>query len=661
MQDMKKNKFFNSLLHSTAFVYIIVVLVCAVFIFRESKVAAIALFASSALMFVHLFVERQRRMTKMKKYFDRLAGETLEHNNRLMFNIPDPIAGIRVDGTFAWYNVPFNEAFLQNNFSQKLCELFPDVHVKDIIEDKGAHPISVSFNSMEYSILPTIVNNVDPEKAAIILYFENITDTNRLKSLAMDMRPVVMSIKIDNYDETIADAGENEQLELTASVDRMLINWVNSMGGLTRKLEKDRYLAVFSYKAYKKISENRFEILNEIRSITVMSVTAPTLSIGVGMGGENISECDNFARAALDMALGRGGDQATVCDGGKFSYFGGTAKEVEKRTKVKARVMAQSLKDRITAAENVVIMGHKSADIDAVGAAIGLACAAAYIGRDAKILLNSEDSAVNSIVGLITRNHYHDGMFIGRSQVRDYINPNTLLIICDTHRPELTEMPELLDAAEHKILLDHHRRSESFIEGCEVVYHEPGASSTCEMVTEILMYMDGGLSLSTIDATALYSGIILDTKNFVFKTGARTFEAAAFLRNAGVDTIKVKQFFRESASVHNTRNAIVSEAEIDERGIAVSKSYEELPVAVIAQAADDMLDIDKVSASFVVSKEQDGAKISARSLGDVNVQLIMEALGGGGHAMAAAAQLGKSSVDEAADRLYEAIDEYLSK
>lgn len=656
---MKKNNYTWRISAALELICNIAVLVCAAVLFNKSKAAAAVLFVSAAFMLAHRFAEKNRS-GKMKKYFDRIAGEMPQQNNRIMFNIPDPIAGIRADGTLAWYNAPFSDAFLKNNFGKKLGEIFPDVHIKDIIADKGAHPVSVTFNSMEYCILATVVNDAEAEKAAVILYFENITDTNRLKLLAAELRPVVMSIKIDNYDETVADAGENEQLELAAAIDRLLINWATSIGGLTRKLEKDRYIAVFTNGAYKKISDERFSVLNEIRSIPVMSVTAPTLSIGVGLGSESIAECDGYARAALDMALGRGGDQAAVCDGGKFSYFGGTTKEVEKRTKVKARVMAQSLKEHIISAENVIVMGHKDADIDAVGAAIGIAGAAMHFERDTKILLNSEDSAVNSIVGVITKNHYHDGLFVGRGQIKDYITPDTLLVICDTHCPELTEMPELLEAVSHKILIDHHRRSESFIEDCDVVYHEPGASSTCEMVTEILMYTDGGLSLSTIDATALYAGIILDTKNFVFKTGSRTFEAAAYLRNAGVDTIKVKQFFRENASSHSLRNAIVATAQLDEKGIAVGKAYEEVPVAVVARAADDMLDIDGVKASFVISPEQDGSRISARSLGEVNVQLVMEALGGGGHALAAATQLEKTSVDEACDMLKKVIEETIS-
>ncbi len=656
---MKKgNNYFKALLKSSAYIYVVLVLICAVFTIRENLLAGCAIIACSIIMLVHQFIERHNRMQKMKKYFDELSGEAMAQSSQLMFNIPDPIAGVKIDGTFAWYNNPFHEAFYRSDFGRKLCEIFPDVHVKDIIADKGEHPISVSHNGMEYKIIPTIVNDTDPEKPALILYFENVTDVNRLHQLAIDARPVVMNITIDNYGETIADAGENEQLELVASIDRTLTGWVNLLGGLVRKLERDRYVAVFSHEAFEKIKEDKFSVLNDVKGVSLTDMAPPTVSIGVGLGGETIADCDNYARMALDMALGRGGDQAAVCDGGKFSYFGGSAKDVEKRTRVKARVVATSLRELILSSGNVIIMGHKEADADAIGAAIGLACAVSHLDRDVKILLNTTDSAVLSLVDTINRNHYHDGLFVGRTQVRDYIADNTLLIICDTHRPSLTEMPELLELVNRKAMMDHHRKSESFIEDCALVYHEPAASSTCEMVTEILMYMDGGLNLSTIDATALYAGIVLDTKNFVLKAGSRTFEAAAFLRGFGVDTVKVKLLFRESPESYRLRTDLISAAEIDGRGICVSVSADELPHSIAAQAADAMLDIEGVKASFVVYRDGDGVRISGRSLGEVNVQLIAEFMGGGGHAMAAAAQLSHTTVAEGAARLGEAIDEY---
>ncbi len=662
---MKKKNRFKSMMRSASFVYVIMVLALACLLLRfDTPVpTAVALILVSALMLLHLLLERRGRIMKIERYLGLgLSEEAADSENRLPFNVPEPMAGVRVDGTLAWYNKAFSDAFTSGGFAETLEEIFPGVSVDDIIAEKGERVKEVSFGQLSYRLHPTVMRSADPDKAAVVIFAENASDVNLLKSAARDARAVVMNVKVDNYDETVADAGENEQLELSASVDRAITGWVHEAGGLVRKLEKDRYVVVLQNSAFDKIAADKFSILSAVKSITVLSASSPTLSIGVGVGGESPAECDSFARAALDMALGRGGDQAVVCDAGRFSYYGGSTKDVEKRTRVKARVMAQSLKEHILAAENVVVMGHKNADVDAVGAAIGLACAAFHLERDVKILLSGdgEDSAVRSLVDIITKNHYHDGLFVGRGQVKDYVNGRTLLIICDTHRPELVEMPELLDMAGCKAMLDHHRRSESFIEGCDVVYHEPGASSACEMVTEILMYTDGGLSLSTIDATALYAGIILDTKNFVFKTGSRTFEAAAYLRNAGVDTIKVKQLFRESPDDYRVKSDVVASAKIDDRGISHAKVFTELPAALTAQAADDMLDVEGVAASFVISRDGDGARISARSLGEVNVQLICERLGGGGHALAAAAQLKSISVNDAAKKLKAAVDEYFN-
>ncbi len=657
----KPDKYFSALAKSSAFIYIIVVLICAVFTIRESLWAGCALFASSIAMLIHHLLERYNRVQKMRLYFEQFSDEALAHSSQLMFNIPDPIAGVKIDGSFAWYNTPFNNAFYRGDFGKSLSELFPEVSVESILADKGAHPINVSLGGMEYKMIPTIVGETDPEKPALILYFENVTDMNRLRQLSKSVRPVVMNITIDNYGETVADAGENEQLELTAAIDRVIISWVNEHGGLIRKLERDRYIAVFANEDFDKIKDERFSVLNQLKAVSLVAMAPPTLSIGVGLGGETIADSDNYARMALDMALGRGGDQAAVCDGGKFSYFGGSAKEVEKRTRVKARVMATALKEHILSSDNVLIMGHQDADTDAVGAAIGLAAAAAHLNKDCHIILNTGDTAVRALMDSINRNHYHDGLFVNRAQAREHLGENTLLIICDTHQTSMTEMPDLADMAKHKVLLDHHRRSESFIENCELIYHEPAASSTCEMVTEILMYMDGGLNLSTIDATALYAGIVLDTKNFVLKTGARTFEAAAYLRNAGVDTMKVKLLFRESPEAYRVRTELIQGAKIDDRGICISVSFDEIPASLAAQAADSMLDIEGVRASFVVCKDDDGARISCRSLGEINVQLIAESLGGGGHALAAAARLKRMFVANAASRLERAIDEYFER
>ena len=358
------------------------------------------------------------------------------------------------------------------------------------------------------------------------------------------------------------------------------------------------------------------------------------------------------------MALGRGGDQSVIRENGKFRYFGGNSKETEKQTKVKARVMARNLRELIENSDNVLIMGHRNSDADAIGAAIGVASMANHLKKDAKVLLMTKDVTVKMLLKKIEDNHYHDGMFINKAGLKEYITPKTLLVICDTHIPEYTEMPELIEHIKTKVVIDHHRRSESFVENADLVYHEPFSSSTCEMVTELMQYFSNHFSVSTVDAEALYAGIAVDTKNFTFKTGVRTFEAAAYLRNAGVDTLHVKKLFRETIDNYKLKACIVTEAQLYSNNIAISLFSGVVPHIVVAEAADEMLEINDIKASFVVARADDGTVIiSGRSLGEVNVQVILEKLGGGGHMMTAGAQLVGTSVADVGEMLKNAIDE----
>jgi len=360
------------------------------------------------------------------------------------------------------------------------------------------------------------------------------------------------------------------------------------------------------------------------------------------------------------MALGRGGDQVVIRENGKFKYFGGNSKETEKRTKVKARIMAHNLRELMEASDNVLVMGHRDSDADAVGAAIGIASLANFAKKDAKIVLTTRDDTVSLLLKKIEENHYHDNMFIGKNGVKEFITPKTLLIICDTHIPEYTEMPELLESIKTKVVIDHHRRSESFISNADLMYHEPFASSTCEMVAEIMQYFANHYSVSTVDAEALYLGIAVDTKNFTFKTGVRTFEAAAYLRAAGVDTLHVKKLLRRTIENHKLKASIVTEAQLYRDNIAISLYSGVVPHLVIASAADEMLEINDIKASFVVARsESNNVMISGRSLGEINVQVVLEKLGGGGHMMVAGAQIEGVSVSDASDILKKAIDETL--
>ena len=433
------------------------------------------------------------------------------------------------------------------------------------------------------------------------------------------------------------------------------------MGGLIKKLEKDKYTCVFTRKQLNTFTENKFKILQDVKTFNASTRIPPTISIGIGVGEDTLHSCDISAKKALEMALGRGGDQAVIREDGKFRYFGGNSKETEKRTRVKARIMAHNLRELMSSADNVLIMGHKNSDTDAVGAAIGIAGMANFIGKEAKILLATQDDTVHLLLKKIEENHYHDNLFMGKGGVREFLRPKTLLIVCDTHVPQYTEMPELLENVEAKVVIDHHRRSESFISGADLVYHEPFASSACEMIAEIMQYFDPKYSVSTIDAEALYAGIVMDTKNFMFKTGVRTFEAAAYLRSAGVDTLRVKRLFRESVENYKLKACIVTEAQIYRDNIAISLFPGSVPHVIIAAAADELLEITDMKASFVVARSENGKIIvSGRSLGEINVQLVLEKLGGGGHMMVAGAQVDGASVTDVGEELKKAIDEILA-
>ncbi len=492
---------------------------------------------------------------------------------------------------------------------------------------------------------------------AIILYMDKVTELIETKEALRKAQQVVAHIVVDNYDEALAGVDDEEKVEIIALIDKNVIGWAQDAGCLIKKTEKDKYLCVFTRNELEQFVASKFEILKNLKSFNPDAKIPPTASIGIGAGEENFTKNDAAAKKALEMALGRGGDQAVVRDKGKFSYYGGNSKETEKRTKVKARVMAGNLRELMEDADNVLIMGHKNSDADSIGAAIGIVSMANFIKKEAKVLIMTKDDTVQMLLKKIESNRYHDGMIIGKGGLREYVTPKTLLVICDTHVPEYTEMPELVENIKKKVVIDHHRRSESFINGADLVFHEPFASSTCEMVTEIMQYFDPAYSVATVDAEVLYAGITMDTKNFTFKTGVRTFEAAAYLRSAGVDTIHVKKMFRESVDSYKMKASIVAEAQLY-NDIAVSVFNGVVPHVVIAGAADELLEITDVRASFVVASSENGSVvISGRSLGEINVQVILEKLGGGGHMMVAGAQITGKSVEEVGVLLKQAIDE----
>ncbi len=658
----QKNDMIDSMPRTLTPILSVLIIICSSFLLKENLVIGIFIIAASVFILLEKTISYFSRERKMKEYISDVASDENElQNNEALFKSMNPIAGIRVDGTIAWYNSAFKKVFTGAT-DKKISELIPEINIRELYNSAGKEPLMATVADQTYSIFSNVRRRKTAQHAAIMIYMENVTKLISLQTELENAQCAVANIIVDNYDEAIDSVEGEERLDVVSLIDKNIIGYIQDAGAIIKKLEKDKYFCVLTKKQLEGFIEGKFDILEKIKGFNEGMKTPPTISIGIGIGAEDLNKNVNSAKKAIEMALGRGGDQVVIRENGKFRYFGGNSKETEKHTKVKVRIMAKNLRELMENSDNVLVMGHRNSDADAIGAAIGVASMASYIKKDAKILLLTKDDTVQLLLKKIEDNHYHDGMFINKAGLKDYITPKTLLVICDTHIPEYTEYPELIEMVKTKVVIDHHRRSESFISGADLVYHEPFASSTCEMVTEMMQYFGNHISVSTVDAEALYAGIAVDTKNFTFKTGVRTFEAAAYLRSAGVDTLHVKKLFRETIDNYKLKASIVTEAQLYKDNIAISLFAGVVPHLVVAEAADEMLEINDIKASFVVARGDDGTIIiSGRSLGEVNVQVILEKLGGGGHMMTAGVQLIGTSVADAGEMLKEAINETINE
>ncbi|GAE26221.1 phosphoesterase [Halalkalibacter wakoensis JCM 9140] len=500
---------------------------------------------------------------------------------------------------------------------------------------------------------------------SVLFTFLNVTENEEVKVLFEESQSVVAFIFLDNYDEVTQGMEDQVRSRLMSQVTLTLNNWANDNEIFLRRTASDRFIAVMNVKALKAIEQNRFGILDQIRELTGKEKVPITLSVGVGTGEESLRELGLLAQSSLDLALGRGGDQVAIKrKNGKVTFYGGKSNALEKRTRVRARVISHALRDFVLESDQVFIMGHKNPDMDAIGAAIGVQKIADVNEREGFIVLNPHDIN-HDVQKLMEEVENHDDLwskFITPTEALDQITPETLLIVVDTHKPSLVMEEELLNKVERIVVLDHHRRGEDFIEDPVLVYMEPYASSTAELVTELLEYQPKKLKMDRLEATALLAGIIVDTKSFAVRTGARTFDAASFLRSNGADTTLVQKLLKEDLDHYVKRAKLVESAEYYRKGLAIATASEDETYSqiIIAQAADTLLTMRDTVASFVISKRKDGiVSISARSLGEVNVQLIMERMNGGGHLTNAATQLEEVSMEEAKEQLQLAIDDYV--
>ncbi|MGM9924389.1 MAG: DHH family phosphoesterase [Bacillus sp. (in: firmicutes)] len=539
--------------------------------------------------------------------------------------------------------------------------------------------VGSSLFDVAESLIPIIKQDIEMETVTIhdrkfkvvhksserLLYFFDVTEQVEIEKMYEDERTVISIIFLDNYDELTQAMNDQKRSSLNSLVTSLLDKWAKDNGVFLKRISSDRFIGIFNESILQHLEKTKFTILDEIRETTAKQHVPLTLSIGVGSGASSLPELGTMAQSSLDLALGRGGDQVAIkLSNGKAKFFGGKTNPVEKRTRVRARVISHALKDIILDSDKVIIMGHKYPDMDAIGSAIGISEVANMNERDSYIVVNFQelDTGVQRMMNEIKNKPELYSRFITPEDAYEVLTDDTLLVIVDTHKPSMVIDEKLLRSIEKVVVIDHHRRGEEFINRALLVYMEPYASSTAELVTELLEYQDKSSKIDMLEATALLAGIIVDTKSFTLRTGSRTFDAASYLRSHGANTVLVQKFLKEDLHVYIQRAKLIESVKFYKEGIAIAKGqpdqiYEQI---LIAQAADTLLSMDGIGASFVVSKRaEDIVSISARSLGEVNVQIIMEMLNGGGHLTNAATQLEGITVDEAVTRLQHAIDEYL--
>ncbi|NBG89206.1 DHH family phosphoesterase [Isachenkonia alkalipeptolytica] len=669
---MKNRKIFQLFMPDTKIYLIIIAFLIFFLSLYNHWLGIFGVFLLVFLIYHHLKVHNLKKQ-EWEKYMEGLFSDIDSATKQAILNIPIPFTIVELDGTIHWYNGKFIETLEEKNiFGKNVEELVPDIKIEDLLEEnrKGEEHkafINVQVKDRHYKLLYNIARvseeNMGNRKYIMVLYFIEISNYERLKKKYNEEKLAIALVQVDNYDEVMQDTEEERRPLVTAEIDHRVKRWANSQRGFFRKYTTDKFIVGFEAQYLEKLEAKKFEILDQIRKIEMGNKIPITLSIGVGTNGKTPLEIADFANAAKDLALGRGGDQAVVKKNDYISFYGGRTSAVEKTTKVKSRVIAYALRRLMDQSDNVFIMGHKNADMDALGAAMGVYRGAKNREREAYIVLNESNSSIERLYNKAMERKDYRRDIITCEEALSKMERNSLLIVVDTHRPSFTECPEALKLTKNIVVIDHHRRVTDFIDETVLTYHETYVSSTSELVTEILSYMDSRMNIDEIEANALLAGIALDTKNFSFKTGVRTFEAASLLRRAGADTIEVKQYFQDSIETILNKSEVLKRAEIFREEVAISISEDgDNPQLLAAQAADELLNIKNVTAGFVLGKKGDGEIfISGRSMGKINVQVILEKLGGGGHLAVAGAQLQDSSLDSAKEQLKEAIEEYFQE
>ena len=566
-------------------------------------------------------------------------------------------------GTFAYRNTALTELLAaEHRTSQQLEDLFPELTREELAKIAESADYHLSLGALRLRVR-LVREQIDTE-SVFAVYFYDETALLKLREEEESRRLTAGLLYLDNYEEAMESVDEVRRPLLTAMIDRKIVRYFDGMQAIMKKLEKDKYFFVIERRYLQELLDSQFDILEQVKTVNIGNEMRITLSIGIGDGGGSYAQCYDFARQAIDMALGRGGDQAVVKDGENIRYFGGKSNSKEKTTRVKARVKAHAFRELIENKDRLLIMGHKLMDIDSLGAAVGIWRIATTMGKEAHIVSSAVNGAIRPMLERFYNGDYPEDMFIPEEKALQLLDEDSVLVVVDTNRPSMVEGPRLLDVAKTIVVLDHHRQSQDSIRNAQLSYVETYASSACEMVAEVVQYISDDVKIRAVEADAMYAGIVIDTHNFQNQTGVRTFEAAAFLRRNGADVTRVRKLFREKLDDYRAKSEAIHNAEIYRKNFALSycdATGLDNPTVVGAQAANDLLDVIGVKASVVATTFREKVYLSARAIDEVNVQVMMEKLGGGGHRTIAGAQLSGLTQEEAMEQVKQVIDEMLLK
>ena len=604
------------------------------------------------------------RKKEWNKYIENLSLDIDETTKKAIMNLPIPLCILEFDGNISWYNNKFYDMTESPDLlGENIDNIIKNLNLRKVLNENKEMYTDVTYKDREYTVIYNVIKNEQNKqvKYLMMLYWIDKTDYLSLAQKYEEEKNVIMLIQVDGYDEVLKSASEEKRSLISVEIERILFGLENSLQAAVKKTAKDKYIVIANQRSLSKLQENKFTILDTIRNITYSNTLPVTISIGVGREGNSIHENIKWAAGALDLALGRGGDQAIVKTKDKFEFYGGKSKAVEKTTKVKSRLIGHALKEIVSQSNNIYIMGHKYPDLDAMGAAVGIYDICKSLKKETYIVLDQVNESIDEFVSRLNKQEYYKDLFINKEEAIKNCTKDTLVVVVDTNRPSYTECEELLGISKKIAVIDHHRRGVEFIQDTVLSFHEIYVSSTCEMVTEVVQYLEDDVKINKLTAEGLLAGISLDTKFFAFKTGVRTFEAASYLKKAGADTTEVKKLFRTNVEDFKTKAEIISNTHIIDNRICISysKMKSENINVVIAQAADELLTVKNVEASFVLGEKNGIIFISARSLGKINVHVLMEKLGGGGHMDIAGAQLEGVSIQEAYKKVNYIIEQYL--